>query len=63
PEIEDKIAHLGQVVETNDFKEGEDNELSEDLGLEDFGGDSLKKPLLEDMRIIVPTHSNKDNAR
>lgn len=63
PEIEDKIAHLGQVVESSNFKEGADNELSEALGLENFGGDSLKKPLLEDMRIIVPTRASKDNAQ
>ena len=63
PEIEDKIAHLGQVVESSNFKEGADNELSEALGLESFGSDAPKKPLLEDMRIIVPTLANKGNAQ
>ncbi|MDE7316269.1 MAG: hypothetical protein K2N12_00820 [Helicobacter sp.] len=63
PEIEDKIAHLGQVVESSNFKEGADNELSEALELESFSSDSPKKTLLEDMRIIVPTFANTKNMQ
>lgn len=63
PEIEEKIANLGQAVEAGNFKENEQDEFSEAFGVESLSKD-FKKPLLEDMRIIVPTLAkSKDSAQ
>lgn len=60
PEVEDKIAHLGEPVETNNFKESGQSESYEALDDESFGIPKPKKPLLEDIRIIVPKSREKN---